>query len=196
VTRLLIIRHGQSEWNAVGRWQGQADSPLTDLGRTQARNAAERIGSVDVVVASDLQRATETALVIAETIGVGPVLTEPGLRERLAGEWSGLTRVEIERDYPGWLAAGRRPPGFEDPAAFLARVRAALDRIETDHAGADVLVVAHGGVVRALEEAHGVGGERIPNLGGRVFQHHGSRLDAGEPLELIDDELRTVPGQL
>src|SRR5687767_11323336 len=95
-TRVLLVRHGQSEWNATGRWQGQADPPLTDLGRRQARSAAAALGTVDAVFASDLQRASETALIIAGELGVGPVVVDPDLRERDAGEWSGLTRVEIE----------------------------------------------------------------------------------------------------
>ena len=114
MTRVLLIRHGQSEWNADGRWQGQADPPLTDLGRHQALHAARNLGTVDAIVASDLQRASETALIIAEALGVGPVVLEPGLRERDAGEWSGLTRAEIERDWPGYLDS----PAADRHAAF------------------------------------------------------------------------------
>src|SRR3954449_1914254 len=100
---LLLVRHGQSEWNAVGRWQGQADPPLTELGREQARLAARSLGALDAIFASDLQRATETALIISNALGVGPVVIDPDLRERDAGEWSGLTRSEIEEQYPGYL---------------------------------------------------------------------------------------------
>src|SRR3954452_11777953 len=81
MARLLLVRHGQSEWNAVGRWQGQADPPLTELGRAQARAAARAIGELDAVFSSDLRRARETAEVIAECIGVGPVISDAGLRE-------------------------------------------------------------------------------------------------------------------
>src|SRR3954451_18850203 len=95
-SRMLLVRHGQSEWNATGRWQGQADPPLSDQGRQQAIDAAARIGSVDVVVSSGLMRALETARIIADQVGVGPVVVEPDLRERHVGEWSGLTHVEIE----------------------------------------------------------------------------------------------------
>src|SRR5436309_8138951 len=99
-SRVLLVRHGQSEWNAVGRWQGQADPPLTDLGRQQARAAAHSLGSLDAVFASDLQRATETAVIVAAQLGIGPVVLDPDLRERDAGEWSGLTRDEIHERYP------------------------------------------------------------------------------------------------
>ncbi len=114
MTRLLLIRHGQSEWNADGRWQGQADPPLTDLGRHQARHAARNLGGGEAIVASDLQRASATALIISAELGVGPVVLEPDLRERDAGEWSGLTRVEIERDWPGYLD----PPPPARPGSF------------------------------------------------------------------------------
>lgn len=197
MTSILVARHGQSEWNAAGRWQGQADPPLSDLGRTQARLAAERVGTVDVIVASDLQRALETAAIIATALGVGPVIVDEGLRERDAGEWSGLTRAEIDRDWPGYLDDRRKPPGFEPDDAFRSRTRAALDRLHEAYAGADLLVVSHGGVIYGLEESHGLAFERIANLGARHLVHHGDRLVLGERLQLVDEgDLRTLPGQL
>lgn len=188
VTRLLLVRHGQSEWNAVGRWQGQADPPLSALGRRQARQAADVIGAVDVIVASDLERASHTAAIISETIGVGPVVIEPLLRERSAGEWSGLTRAEIDDAWPGYLADHRRPPGFEPDDVLLARTRAGLDRVHAEYAGADVLVVTHGGVVYALEADAGLPFARLPNLGSRTVVHRGDRLDLGERTTLIDED--------
>src|SRR3954465_8515375 len=98
-TRVLMVRHGQSTWNALGRWQGQADPPLSDLGRDQARAAARALGAMDAVFAPDLHRATETAHIIATDLGIGPVLIDERLRERDAGEWSGLTRDEIHERY-------------------------------------------------------------------------------------------------
>lgn len=196
---MLLVRHGQSEWNAQGRWQGQEDPPLTDLGRMQARMAAGRIGTVDLVVASDLQRAVETASIIAADLGVGPVLVEQGLRERHAGEWQGLTRDDIEQDWPGWLAERRRPPGFEATDPFTERVTTALDHLAHVHAGADMLVVSHGGVIYVLEEHHGHTFERIPNLGGRHLTHHGPDrgITLGERMILVDDDdLATMPHQI
>ena len=107
--RLLVVRHGQSEWNAVGRWQGRADPPLTMEGRRQAAAAARALGTFDGVVSSPLQRAAETAAIIAEHLGIGPVLTDPDLMERDAGEWQGLTRGQIEMEWPGYLEEGKRP---------------------------------------------------------------------------------------
>ncbi len=103
MTRLLVVRHGQSEWNAIGRWQGRADPPLTDEGRRQAADAAKVLGTFDAVVASPLVRAVETAAVLADHLGIGPVLVDPDLMERDAGEWQGLTRTQIESGWPNFL---------------------------------------------------------------------------------------------
>ena len=114
MTRILVVRHGQSEWNADGRWQGQENPPLTELGRHQARHAARAVGAVDAIYASPLDRAATTAHLVAEETGIGPVVLLPGLMERHAGVWQGLTRRQIEEAFPGYLDAGRRPPGWED----------------------------------------------------------------------------------
>jgi broad specificity phosphatase PhoE len=193
---MLLVRHGQSAWNAEGRWQGRADPPLSDLGRLQARHAAGRLGAVDVIVASPLVRALDTATIISEEIGVGPVLVEPDLVERDAGEWSGLTRPEIEERYPGYLADHRHPPGYEPDASVLDRVTGALDRIEAAHRGADVLVLTHGGVIYTLEDHHDERPGRIPNLGARPLVHLGDRLALEPRVVLVDPDELTVPAQI
>src|SRR4051794_33210706 len=140
MARILLVRHGESEWNSVGRWQGQADSPLSDLGRHQAKVASRALGQLDLVVCSDLQRAQVTAEIIASELGVGPVVTDAGLRERDAGEWSGLTRTEIHEQWPGYLhddpasrgsdrAEERRPPGWEPDDQLRDRALEAIDRM-------------------------------------------------------------------
>ena len=116
---LLLARHGQSEWNAVGRWQGQADPPLSELGRAQARGAANQAGAFDAIFASDLERALHTATIISTTLGVGPVIVDPRLKERDAGEFSGLTRADIDAQFPGMLDRGEWPPGWEDDDCLL-----------------------------------------------------------------------------
>lgn len=194
MTRVLLTRHGQSEWNAEGRWQGQADPPLSELGRRQALHAARAIGTVDAIHCSPLQRASTTAHLIAEELGVGPVSAEDGLVERCAGEWEGLTRAEIDDLYPGYLAEGRRPPGWEDDTAVEARVFAALDRIARLHPRGDVLAVAHAGVIFAVERALGAEWERLANLNGRWLDHSGGGWALGPRVHLLVEE--TIPDQL
>ncbi len=222
MTRVLLIRHGQSEWNASGRWQGQADPPLTDLGRHQAHHAARNLGVVDAIVASDLQRATETAMIIAEELGVGPLVIEPGLRERDAGEWSGLTRAEIDRDWPGYLdpppadrhasfgsgpAAGaaaqpreerRRPPSWEPDDVLVERVTAALGRIHDLAPDGEVIAITHGGVVYALEGMLGSDFVRLANLEGRWLEvgPGGELQRLGARVVLVDPDELTIPAQI
>jgi broad specificity phosphatase PhoE len=183
-TTLLLIRHGQSTWNAEGRWQGQADPPLSDLGRWQAAEASAKLGELDVIVSSPQQRALETAAILSGALGVGPVHVVDDLRERSAGPWSGLTRAEIEHTWPGWVDAGNRPDGYELDGPLVARVRAVLDEVVAAFSGATALVVCHGGVIRALEADLGIAEGRIPNLAGRVLHHGPGGLRAGERLEL------------
>ena len=194
MTRLLVVRHGQSEWNATGRWQGRADPPLTDEGRRQSKVAGGALGTFDAVVASPLLRAAETATIIAELLGIGPVLTDPDLVERDAGEWQGLTRSQIQEEWPGFLDDGRRPPGYEPGDAMLTRTLSVLERISERMGDGDVLVVSHGGVVYALEEACGEPWRRLPNLGARWFEVSGGDLSAGPRVDLVPDG--TIPNLL
>jgi probable phosphoglycerate mutase len=196
-TRVLLVRHGQSEWNAEGRWQGQADPTLTDLGRLQAREAARALGAVDAVWASDLRRAVETAAIIADHLGVGPVVVDPDLRERDAGEFSGLTRPEIAARYPGFLDDGRRPPGWEPDESLVARALRALRAIAAEVPGGDVLVITHGGLVYALEQHLGEEFVRLANAEGRWLDvGPGGALRLGERVLLSAPEDTTVPNQI
>lgn len=194
MTRILVVRHGQSEWNADGRWQGQENPPLTELGRRQAVHAAQAVGAVDAVYASPLDRATTTAHLIAESIGVGPVVLLADLMERHAGEWQGLTRDQIDQQWPGYLEAGQRPPGWEDDDLVEARVLSALDTIAEQHPDGLVLAVAHAGVIFAIERALGAPWERLANLGGRWVERDGERWRIGERVHLLVDE--TIPDQI
>ncbi len=195
-TRVLLVRHGQSEWNASGRWQGQADPPLTNHGRLQAQEAANSLGALDAVWASDLQRAAETALTIANALGVGPVVVDEDLRERDAGEWSGLTRPEIEERFPGYLADHRRPPGWESDEDLLARALRALRRIGAEVPGGDVLAVTHGGLIYTVEGHLGEPMVRIGNVEGRYVTVDGDKVTLGERLQLALPADATVPNQI
>lgn len=185
-TRLLTVRHGESEWNALGRWQGQADPPLTDAGVLQAQAAAEVLGAFDAVWTSGLQRAALTAEIIAEIIGIGPVQVHPGLMENAFGPWEGLTVAEIEAGWPGYMAANRRPEGAEQPAAVEARGLAALREIASRNPGGEVLVVTHAGLIRTLRRAVDGSDVRFNNLAGCWFHVHADgRVVAGDIAELV-----------
>ncbi len=190
-TTLLLTRHGQSTWNADKRWQGQADPPLSDLGREQAWEAARAVGTVDLVATSPQQRALETATIIGDMIGVGPVVALDGLRERSAGSWSGLTRDDIEEAFPSWLADGRRPDGFESDEVLLERVLPTLHAIAATCPGGIVLVVCHGGVIRTVETHLGLDEGRVPNLSGRIITLRNGSWQPGDQLRLVDADRST-----
>jgi probable phosphoglycerate mutase len=190
MTRLLCIRHAQSVWNADGRWQGQADPPLSDQGRADAHAAAGTLdGAVERVVSSDLLRARETAEIVGRTLDLGAVEIDPDLREIDIGEWSGLTRDEIEERWPGGIEGWRRgdfsPPGAEDRDAFVRRVVGGLERA----AAADdrpALVVTHGGAIGRLEWHLGVNpGTPLPRLCGRWFEVGSTMVAIGDRIDLL-----------
>lgn len=164
-----MLRHGQSEWNAMGRWQGQADIELTDLGYEQARRAAEKLGMFDAIVSSDLRRAHITASIIANGLGVGLLPVDERLRETDVGEWQGLTHNQIERDWPGYLDSHKRPPNFETDESIVTRVSAALFDLSTEFPNSEILCIAHAGIIRVMRRAHRVPDQRIANLGGCHF---------------------------
>jgi probable phosphoglycerate mutase len=154
-TTLLLARHGESEWNREGRWQGHADPPLSETGRAQADELARALAGVplEAVYASDLRRARETAAAVAAARGLD-VITLAALREIDVGEWSGLTSADIEARFPAGLerhlAGGDGWEHGETHAAMSARIVAAASDIAARHPDGSVLGVLHGGVIRAL----------------------------------------------
>jgi broad specificity phosphatase PhoE len=157
-TLVLLARHGESDWNAAGRWQGHADRPLTDRGRRQAEDLAERLARVplDAVYTSDLRRAWETAEPIARHHGL-ELRKLPELREVDVGSWSGLTRAEAEQRFPDGFRRWREwGTGWDDGETYEEmgeRVIGALRRLAAVHLGGRVLVVSHGGALRAVHAA-------------------------------------------
>jgi broad specificity phosphatase PhoE len=148
------------------------------------------------VFSSTLDRAAETAAIIAEVLGVGPVLVDDDLRERDAGAFSGLTRDEIEERFPGYLGAGRRPVGWEGDDALVARASAAIERIAEMVGDGDALVVTHGGLLMALDVHLGAERRRHANLGGRWIEVDDGVIRLGERLDLLEDAEITVPDQI
>ncbi|MBI3911166.1 MAG: histidine phosphatase family protein [Armatimonadetes bacterium] len=156
-SRLLLVRHGESIWNCEGRIQGCTDVPLSEMGREQARRVAARLPNCGAAAlySSDLQRAVQTAEPIAAALSL-PIATEPGLREVAFGRWEGLTLVEARARYPEEWAAyeadpiRNRPEGGERLEALQARAVRAMERLLARHTGQTVLIVAHGGSIRAV----------------------------------------------
>jgi broad specificity phosphatase PhoE len=193
VTRFLLVRHGQSEWNAQGRWQGQADPRLSDHGREEARLAASALrGFGGLVFSSPLLRARETAEIISAEIADGSVLIEPDLREIDVGEFSGLTNDEIEERMPeAWrtLREGKLTafPGGEAREHFRQRVLGSLERMAAHHPDAEILAVAHGGAIAAVERHLGVHpGHGVGNLVARWFVLDGELRVDGDRIALAD----------
>jgi broad specificity phosphatase PhoE len=154
VTTLLLVRHGETDWNRDGRWQGHSDTHLNDLGREQAARLAPELGEVDVVYSSDLARARETAEILAEPLGLD-LRFDPRLRERSFGAWEGRTGPEIEAAFGAaharWLAGeGAGADDAEPFADFGSRVQNFLRDVLARHPEETVLVVAHGGTIRVI----------------------------------------------
>ena len=156
-TRILLVRHGETDWNATGRIQGQSDTPLNAAGYEQARRAAQRLARepVQALYSSDLARAFQTATIIGQALGL-TVVTSPRLRERRYGVWEGLTSAEIQARYPEQFAEWRArstdfaPPQGETRSQLLARALAELQTIARRHAREVVVVVTHGGFCYVL----------------------------------------------
>jgi broad specificity phosphatase PhoE len=148
-TRLLLWRHGQTQWNVEGRFQGQSDIPLDAIGQQQAGRAARLLAALrpDVIISSDLGRALATAAPLARLTGL-TVTTDKDLRERHGGAWEGLTDAEIRARYPAEHALWLAPDG-ESSAAVAERAGGALERIaESLEPGSLAVVVSHGAAIR------------------------------------------------
>jgi broad specificity phosphatase PhoE len=179
-TTILLARHGETDWNAARRVQGHTDVPLNERGREQARALADELRDepLDAVYASDLLRAHETARIVAERKGLD-VIVLPELRERHFGTWEGLTDREVFERYPE-ARAGSWGDG-ETRDEMSRRVLEALRRIAAGHPGGQVLVVAHGGPLRAV--LHAAGG----NTAGEIANCHVARMAIeGDTMRSLD----------
>jgi broad specificity phosphatase PhoE len=151
VTRLILVRHGETDWNVEGRWQGQSDVPLNARGQQQAEQVARVLAGygLSAIYSSDLARASLTAEAIAQATGL-PVHRESRLREIDQGEWQGMLIGDIQARYADtfrrrlsdpWMVA---PPGGETALQVRQRVLSAVDEILHRHTGETVAVVSHG----------------------------------------------------
>jgi broad specificity phosphatase PhoE len=158
VTTVYLARHGESDWNAANRFQGHSDRPLTEEGRRQAEALAELVAheSIDAIYSSPLIRALDTARIVAARTGL-EVTELDDLREVDTGSWSGLSRAEVQERFPAgferWIAGGS---GWEDGETYEEmgeRVLRAIRTIAAAHPNGRVLVVSHGGPIRAVQSA-------------------------------------------
>ena len=187
ITRIFLVRHGETEWNATRRAQGQADVPLNDAGRRQASGAAAQLDGVELsaVYSSDLSRALDTARPIAEARGLS-VEIDPAFREIDQGEWEGLVTEEIHRRWPELWGPARhwsQRPGGESPEQVQKRALEGLARIVEHHPQGQVAVVSHGGTIRWLA-AHALGYDMEESARIRGLSNGGAvaidaRLDCG-----------------
>jgi broad specificity phosphatase PhoE len=193
--RLILVRHGESTWNADELLQGQLDPPLSERGREQSAALAAVLDGVpdERIVCSDLGRARETA----ELLGVRPARFDPRWREIDVGEWGGRPAAEIDAqgtELTNWRGGPRKAPSGEAWQDFAARVAGAVD--ELIEAGGPWLVVCHGGCIRAAV-AHVTGADALalgspPNASATVFELgprprllvYGSLPDGGLPTGL------------
>lgn len=190
---LLVLRHAQSTWNAAGRWQGWADPPLSETGEAQLPVAARAlrdagVGPFSAVYSSDLRRARRSAEVLAAALDSPPPVTRQELREHHLGEWSGLTRPEIDERWPGQVEAWSRgellaTPGGEARGDFEDRIVEAVRAVADAHPAERVLVVCHGGAIRALTRALDAPLTQVTSLAGCWIVPEDGRLRVGPPVD-------------
>jgi broad specificity phosphatase PhoE len=158
VTTLYLARHGESDWNAENRFQGQSDRPLTARGRQQAEHLAGEVGGLGLtaIYTSPLRRSTETAEIVSRPLKLEPI-AEHALQEVDVGSWAGLTRAEVEERYPegfqNWISGGNGWTDGETYEEMSERVLAAVSSIAGAHPNENVLLVSHGGPIRAIHAA-------------------------------------------
>ena len=155
--KLFLTRHGQTDWNIAGRYQGQSDTPLNETGLRQAEQIAKRLSSetIHAIYSSDLSRAANTAQTIADFHSL-EVKKDSRWRELSFGDWEGLTYQEMSARSPNLFEAWMKDPltistpNGETLAQLAERVKAAFDEIKEEHADQTVLVVAHSGSLQSL----------------------------------------------
>ncbi len=155
-TRILLVRHGATNWNDENRIIGRSDLPLSANGVEQATQLANRLSneSIDAILSSNLKRAAETAEIIAEPSGHS-VVYDARLRELDFGLWEGLTVRQVEAESPGaferWKEnSGLSPPSGESPQAIIDRVQAFNADLKEKHLGKTILIVSHGVILQVM----------------------------------------------
>lgn len=176
MTELYLVRHGETDWNAARRIQGRTDIPLNETGREQARRAGELLARRrwDAIYASPLGRAHETATIIAARLGIDEVTSVDALVERDYGDAEGMVFEEIQARYPDGVAV----PGQETRDEVAARIVPALLALAARHPGERLMIVSHGGAIRAVLQTAEPGTQhpRITNTSVHSFRVHEGTL--------------------
>ena len=186
VTRLYLVRHGETDWNRQRRIQGRTDIPLNDTGREQALMTGHRLaafGSWDGLYASPLSRARETAAIVGREVGLGEPELMPALVERDYGEAEGMDWLQVERRYPDGIPV----PGRESRHEVADRVVPALVELATARPETALIVVSHGGAIRAVLDQVEPGHEYGAITNGSV--HSFDLVGDGLRLVAFDDPL-------
>ena len=189
-TIVFVVRHGETEWNLIGKQQGHLDSPLTETGVRQARRLADGLvgRGIDSIFASDLGRAAETAKIISSKLRIS-IKTDLRLRERHLGLMQGLTKDEFKKTHPSeWVAFSSGDPDYRFPGGESARERfernvACIEELARNNDGRTILVVAHGGVLYSIFH-HATG---IPLSEPRMFSLMNAAINR---FSFIDDSWR------
>ena len=188
MTRFYLVRHGETEWNRIRRIQGVSDIPLNDTGRAQAAAVGDILAKhrFDLIVSSPLSRALETARIISRRLGMPLPLVVPELIERNYGDAEGQTRAELDSQYP----PGSEIPGREERASVTARAVRTLQDLAVRHPDADIIAVAHGGLIRSVVDyaAPGVYDEPITNCSVHSFSLVAGTLELvafDDPMEVL-----------
>lgn len=190
LNRLVLWRHGETEWNADRRMQGQLDADLSEIGIEQARRAAPIIAGFvpQVLLTSDLRRASNTAAVLAERTSL-PVQTDKRLRETHLGQWQGLTHDDVDARWPGGRVAWRgnaawAPPGGESRIEVAGRAKQVVAELDSRQGVQVAVLCAHGGLIASLVACLlGLPVDRWPTLGG-IGNCHWAVLDRALMLQL------------
>ena len=194
MTRIYLVRHGETDWNRARRIQGSTDIPLNATGRDQAATTGRLLARREwsAIIASPLSRAFETAQIIAGEVGLAAPLVNDALVERNYGDAEGLDYTTIEARYPNNAPV----PGREEREAVAARVVPAIMQLAEQYPGQDIIVVSHGGVIRAVLNAVAPDDDSGTIRNGSIhsFQHTDGTLDLiafDDPIELESLECAT-----
>ena len=181
---LILLRHGETEWNLTGRMQGVSDTRLTDEGIDQAHRAVAKMPTFSQIWTSPLQRARITAQIIANAHW-SKYTVDNRLMERSWGEWEGMLPDDVDRRWPGWRAEGRKPPGYGCDKSVFVCFQAWLADVPVSSRSGPIVAVTHGGFMSAVVRVLGGADTGYKNLAGVWLADDGGELHVVRHEEFI-----------